>query len=706
MTSSLTARTGAAPRRARPRSNTRFLLLAGTAVLLPLAAAAQEGDTPYELRPIQLGIADNDAGTTVAQQTTASTKTSTDILDTPASVSVVTSAEIAKRGAQNLEQVIGYTAGVSVNEWGGDDRYDGFRIRGFDLTALGLLYRDGLPQRGAGWTYARREPYGMERVEVLKGANSSLFGLSAPGGLVNAVSKTPKDDRFGEVYSTLGADHAELGFDIGDKLTEDGTLTYRLTGKWQDSEYSYDHSNDDRAYLQGGLTWRPTKATTLTFLAEYNKRDGVPGNGIPSGYGIDRDTFLGEPEFNEMNSVERSVALQFSHDFGGGLSLRSNARYSLFDLDYEQVYGADATDPTEPRSAFAVYSDSEQFAMDTALQFDTMLGGAQSRTLLGVEYSRVSVDEDDYYGTVDGIDVNDPDYCDSACTITLNPYYDWTPEQTNSALYLQEELTWGRWIATAGLRKDWIDFDVENHLAGTSTEESYSHVSGRFGLTYKITPELAVYGNYSESFSQDIWGLGDEPTEGTQYEVGMKYRPAGTNALFSAALFDLTQTNVSTAVSPTTYRQIGEIGVRGLELEAKLDVSERFGLLASYSYWDAEIREDGITGNEGNRPARTPEHLASIWADYTIPGAGARGDIDLGAGIRYVGSTWGDDANTVENEAYTLVDASVGYALTDDLDLNLNVSNLFDEDYVTTTYYGTDYYGDGRTVTATLKYSW
>ncbi|MBE9638671.1 TonB-dependent siderophore receptor [Salipiger mangrovisoli] len=706
MTPSLPDLAGPTARRPLPSRTPRLLLLASTALMLPLAAAAQDSATPVELRPIQLGVADDDAKTTVAQQTTASTKTTTDILDTPASVSVVTSAEIAKRGAQNLEQVIGYTAGVSVNEWGGDDRYDGFRIRGFDLTGLGLLYRDGLPQRGAGWSYARREPYGMERVEVLKGANSSLFGLSAPGGLVNAVSKTPKTYRFGEVYSTLGADHAELGFDIGDRLTEDSTLSYRLTGKWQDSEYSYGESNDDRAYLQGGLTWRPTDATTLTLLAEYNKRDGVPGNGIPSGYGIDRDTFLGEPEFNKMDSVERSVALQFSHDFGDGLSLSTNARYSLFNLDYEQVYGASATDPDAARSAFAVYSDSEQFAMDSALQYETLLGGAQSRTLLGLEYSHISVDENAYFGSVDGIDVDDPDYCDSACTFSFMRYYDWTPEQTNSALYLQEELTWGQWIATAGLRKDWIDFDVENHLYGTTTKESYEHVSGRFGLTYKVTPELAVYGNYSESFSQDVWGLGGDPTEGTQYEVGVKYRPEGTNALFTAALFDLTQTNVSTAVSQTEYRQIGEIGVRGLELEAKLDVTERFGLLASYSYWDAEIREDGIVGNEGNRPARTPEHLASVWADYTIPGSGARGDIDLGAGIRYVGSTWGDDANTVENDAYTLVDASIGYALADNVDLNLNVSNLFDEDYVTTTYYGTDYYGDGRTVTATLKYSW
>ncbi|NVK62311.1 MAG: TonB-dependent receptor, partial [Rhodobacteraceae bacterium] len=153
-------------------------------------------------------------------------------------------------------------------------------------------------------------------------------------------------------------------------------------------------------------------------------------------------------------------------------------------------------------------------------------------------------------------------------------------------------------------------------------------------------------------------------------------------------------------------RQVGEIGVRGIELEGKVALNERLNMTAAYSYWDAEILEDGTSGNDGNRPARVPEQIASLWADYTIPGAGRRGDLTLGLGVRFVGQTWGDDANTVDVDSYTLVDAALGYALTDDIDLTMNVSNLFDKEYVTTNYYGTEYYGDSRTIRASLKYKW
>ncbi|WP_375691066.1 TonB-dependent siderophore receptor [Pseudooceanicola sp. LIPI14-2-Ac024] len=688
------------------RAVTATFLLSCTALVAPMQAAAQSTEAAIPLEAITVdGGGSGDEQTVVAQQAVSGSKTDTDILDVPATVSVVTAKEIEARGAQNLEQVIGYTAGVSVNEWGGDDRYDGFRIRGFDLTSLGLIYRDGLPQRGAGWTYARREPFGFERVEVLKGANSSLFGLSAPGGVINAVSKTPQPLKFGEVYTTVGPKHAEIGTDFGDVLNADGTLFYRITAKLQDAALSYDESNDDRAYLQAGLTWQPSQATSLTVLAEYYNRDGVPGNGVLSGYGIDRDTFFGESQFNRMDSIERGIGLKFSHDFGNGLTFRSNARYSDFDLTYEQVYGA-SSDPTADRTAFAVYSDSQQFAIDNQLQYDTSFGAAQSTTLLGVEYSHIEVNEEDYFGTVDPIDITDPDYCSDACTIALYPYYDWTPKQTNKAIYLQEELTFGNWIATIGGRYDWIDLEVENRLAGTTTSESHKRFSKRAGLTYKVTPETSVYANYSESFSQDVWGMGNDPTEGTQYEIGVKYRPTAFNALFTASVFDLTQTNVTAQVAPAVFQQIGEINVKGVELEGKMELTDRFNLIAAYSYWDAKITEDGIGGNAGNRPARTPQHIASLWADYTIPGAGRRGDINMALGLRYVGSTYGDDANTVKNDAYTLIDAAFGYGLTEDVALRVNVSNLLDTKYVTTTYYGTDYYGDGRKVTATLNYSW
>lgn len=130
---------------------------------------------------------------------------------------------------------------------------------------------------------------------MLKGASSSSFGAAEPGGSVNYVTKTPKSDRFGEVYGTGGSfSHKELGFDFGDNLTADETLSYRLTGKFQRSDAEYDYSQDDENFVMGGVTWRPTDATSLTFIFDHLDKDGVPGSGgHPLGTDFDRDQFLG-----------------------------------------------------------------------------------------------------------------------------------------------------------------------------------------------------------------------------------------------------------------------------------------------------------------------------------------------------------------------------------------------------------------------------
>ncbi|WP_311136195.1 MULTISPECIES: TonB-dependent siderophore receptor [Pseudooceanicola] len=688
-----------APRSCRPLL---LALLASTA-LLPLTAQAQD---VTDLSAIAVE-GDDDSTTIAAKGNGTGSKMETDALDSSASVSVITAKEIETRGAKDLEEILSYTAGVVTDEWGGgDDRYDTYRIRGFDEMALGT-YRDGLPVRGFGWTYSRREPYAYERVEVLKGSTSSLYGLNAPGGLVNAVTKTPKSYRFGEAYTTLGKDHTEVGTDFGDVLNKSGTLSYRVTAKVQDGAKTYDYSNDDRKFALLSLSWTPSSATKLTTFLEYNQRNGTPGTGLPADSGLDPSTFLGEPDFNRVDTTERSVGWMFDHDFGGGLSFHQVGRYSSFDMDYEEVYGA-STDASADRSSWAVYSDSRQMGVDNRLQFDGTFGGVKSRTLVGAEYTWIKVTEKDLYGTAGGIDIYDPQYCGTACIDLSTVYYDWVPELTTKAVYAQQEFTFAdKWIVTGGLRYDDVDMKLQDNLAGTTTDTTYTKTTGRLGLTYKATPNLSVFANYSQSFNPpDVFSEATEPTEGTQYEVGVKYRPEGMNALFTASYFDLTQTNVRTQTSPTTYATIGKVGVRGLELEAKGELTKNLDLTASWSLWDAEIREDGISGNTGNRPAFVPKQVAALWADWTLPGNDSRGDLTLGGGLRYVGQSYSDDANTSSQGARTLVDVAMTYALQKNVDLSLNVTNLFDKQYVAVNYYGTNYYGEGREVSATLRYRW
>ncbi|QUS37046.1 TonB-dependent siderophore receptor [Falsirhodobacter algicola] len=679
----------------RPRSLIAALTV-GTA-LIPAVLHAQE----TALAPIVVeGTSDDTA--ILATSATSGSKMQTEALDSSAAVSVVTAEEIRMRNADTLEKTLSYSAGVLTDEYGGgDDRYDYIRIRGFLELDLGT-YRDGLPVRGFGWTFAPREPYGFERVEVLKGSNSSLFGLNAPGGLVNAVTKTPKPYRFGEVYTTVGTNSTEVGADFGDVLDADGVWSYRIVTKTQEGDLGTDYSNDDRRYVAGSLSYRPSDRTELTFMLDYNRREGVPGTGdLPDGFDLDSDVFLGEPDFNRFDTTERSYGYSFAHDFGGGLSLRQTARYTNIDLDYEQVYGASE----DGRSAFAVYGESKQFAVDTQLQYDATFGQVKSRTLAGFQYDWIHADEDSYYGTAPGIDADDPVYS-GRDSIALYSYLPWQPEQYSRGIYLQEELTFAdRWILTFGGRHDNVDLTGFNSDYEQETV-SYSAFTKRVGLTYKATPGLSVYANYSESFEPNSFAVDDDPKEGEQYEIGVKYRPVGTDLLITASAFDLTQTNISSTVEGQIV-QTGEIEVQGFELEAKGRLTDAFAMTASWSYWHGEITEDGDSGNEGNRPIFVPRNIVSLWGNYTLPARAGWGETTFGLGGRYVSATYSDEANEYKVGGRTLFDAAATYQITPNVELQANVSNLFDKSYIGSYSYSGNYYrGEGREVSATLRYTW
>ncbi|MCF6123312.1 TonB-dependent siderophore receptor [Mesorhizobium sp. M7A.F.Ca.CA.001.07.2.1] len=710
-------------RQALPRTQVRRLIASSALIAASFGAVgagrAQEvsPDDATQLETIVVtGKSDRLVGpdqTIVAEDTATATKTDTPIVDVPASVSVVTQKELEARHVESLQQAVAYTSSVLTDEFGNDDRYDYIRIRGFDQTSLGT-YRDGLTARIPAWfTASRLEPYGLQRVEVLKGSTSTLFGLNGPGGLVNAITKRPLDQKQGEIYTSYGDGTKEVGVDFGGPIDPDGVWTYRLTGLAKDGDQGWDYSNDDRLYIAPALTIKPEEGTSLTILTDYYKRDGTGARGTPAGGNIDIGTFLGEPDFNRFNTEQVDIGYQFEHEFNENLTLRSNARYTHLSLDYAEVYGA-SLDPTADRTAFSVDGLSNRYAFDNQLQYDTGWGGIDSKTLVGVDYANDNTRENILFGTAGPIDIDNPAYCGLSC-INLGPYVNWRVKQQAVGVYAQEQLTFDdRWIVTLGGRWDRVHTTADYLDSGTQDDDTASAFTKRAGLTYKFTPNLAVYANYSESFQPLVAPSGNgyavsgslKPQEGRQYEAGIKYKPDGFDGLFTAAVFDLTQTNVPTYVTPVVQQQIGKVGVRGIELEGKAAIAENLNLTLAYSYWDAEILEDGIGGNAGNRPQRVPRHLASAWVDYTLPEEGRRGDLTIGGGVRYIGQTYGDDANTTSIGGYALVDAAISYKMTKDVTLALNATNLFDRKYLTTSYYGTEFYGDRLKIVGTLKHSW
>ncbi len=678
------------------------------ALLAPVAARAQEEDEgkPIVLEPVQLRAGDSDSSSVVAFGTAAGSKMAADLLDTPASVSIITAREIRQRGAETVEQVLGYTPGVATDFYGSDDRFDYIKIRGFDAYA----YRDGL-SLGRPFGASREEAFAFERVEVVKGANSTAFGISDPGGSINYVTKRPRMARFGEIYGTAGAfGHKEVGFDFGDNLTGDATLSYRLTGKLKDAGAEYDHSRDDETFLMAGLTWRPSEATSLTVVADWLKRDGVPGGGgHPVGIDLDRSVFLGEPDYNFRGVDRKTLSVMLEHDFGGGLTFGSNLRYSNGTSDFGYAYVYDFTvDPTVStvvdRYFFGNESKARQFIADARLQYDTTLGTVASRTLGGVEYWKTDTTSHSYYTAAPGIDWTNPVY--TGAPVGLAPYASSRSEQSGKAAYVQQELTFAnRWILTAGLRHDWMDLATTNLLTGARATGKSSETTKRLALTWKATPGLSVYGSYAESVGPATTTV--VPERGEQLELGVKYRPDSFRGLFSAAIYDLTKNNI-TRTNPATNQPetIGEVRVRGLDLEAKAEVTRALSLTAGYSWMKSKILENGTAGNIGKEMTFVPRHVGSLWVNYALPASDRHGAMGFGLGARFNGAYYYDAANTTKNKSYLTVDASFDYAFADNLSLAVNVSNLFDRKAAAYGGYGADGFNPGRKITATLRRTW
>jgi iron complex outermembrane receptor protein len=693
------------------RRTTTALLCCAPLVAMPLSVNAQDpsgttGDEPYRLAPVIVNAqasAGDDANSVVAQELWVGGKVATSILDTPASVSVVTEKEIEQRSASTTEEVLQYTPGVITDYYGTDDRNDYFKIRGFQATT----YRDGLTlgsMRGV-----REEPFAYERVEVLRGANSTLFGPADPGGSVNFVSKKPRFDKFGQAYVTYGSfNHVETGIDVGDSLNEDQTLAYRFTGKIQDSDREYDHSQDDDQFVMGGLTWSPTAYTSASVLLDYLKRESTPNSGgYPLDREYDRSDFYGEPDFNNQDVERSSITGIVTHDFDNGFVLRGNLRYSELTDDFGYVYISDnaaRVGTTVNRDYFGTDNEAEELIGNLMLQYDARFENIDSSTLVGVEYRDASTEDTSIYGNASPIDLANPVY--SGAPASLNVYSRNEQDYTTKSVFLQQNLSFfERFIVTAGVRNDSMDLSSTD-ITQTKASDSFSETSYRGALTYRVTDEVSTYISMVESVAPPTIGV--TPERGKQYELGVKYSPFGMNALFSAAVYDLTQEDITISVvqpSGAIVREtIGESRVRGLDLEAKAELTEHLSVIGGYSYMETEVLEGTVFGGtsvKGNEFEAAPKHSASLWTYYSLPGT----DMSVGLGARYIGAYYFDPVNSAKSDATTLFDAAFNYQIAKGTDLAVNVSNLLDEQYVVGA--GTaHYYNPGREMTAKVSYSW
>ena len=549
---------------------------------VPPAAGAQSG---IQMTPVQVfGARESATGPVpgfVARQSATATKTDTPLLETPQAISVIGREQMINQNAQSVTDAIHYSPGVTANAGTIDTRFDSIRVRGF----LAPLYADGLilPSGTTQFGRPRPDPWGLERVEVLRGPSSALYGQIPPGGMINLVSLRPSDTPVHTV-ELQGTNFGQLqgAVDLGGKANEDGSLLYRLTALAHAGGTQIDNVDDNRVMIQPALTWKPGKDTTFTVLGQFQRDvNGVatqflPAQGSlwynPNGM-LPASAFLGDPNDNSFTRSQFWLGYQLEHRFNDAITVRQNLRYASVNTNLAAVI-ATSLQPNQAvvnRVAYSVPELAQNWTLDNQALFKFNTGPLRHNVLAGFDYVWSGGQTKQGIGAAPSLNMFQPVYWQqiNQPTVTVST----GQKQNQYGAYLQDQIAFDRWRLTLSGRHDWVDTLTQNFVTYRNVSQAVSAFSGRAGLNYVFDFGLSPYASISSSFQPtigvDFSGNPLQPTRGTQYEIGIKYQPDNGNVSATAAAYKIIQQNALTAdpAHPGFNLQSGEVTVQGLEFD-------------------------------------------------------------------------------------------------------------------------------------------
>ncbi|OOC15253.1 ferrichrysobactin receptor [Dickeya dadantii] len=671
----------------------------------------------------------------VAKESASGTKTSTPLIKTPQSVTVVTRDQMDAQAVSSVSDALNYSSGVVTNYRGSSNRNDEVIARGFRYAPKfldGLSY--GLSGQGA--ALGKIDPWLLERVELVHGPASVLYGQVNPGGLINMTSKRPTAETIRKVQFSAGNQHlGEAAFDFGGALNDDKTLLYRLNGIASTRDEFVNDYKEKRVAIAPAITWLPNGDTSFTLLTSYQNdpkagyRNFLPKIGTvveaSAGY-VPDDLNVSDPNYNRSKREQVGIGYIFDHSFSDNVSFQQNLRYSQLRERYKYlVYtwsNPEISDTSLSRRQVREELDADELGLDNQIKVKLATGEVEHTLLGGLDYKWQ--DRDYNYWRKGGDQYNfdwaNPSYGGSYLVddsqLSLTQSYKKKLDQVG--VYLQDQMEWNQWNLLLSGRHDWSEIRTQDRTTSTTTQQNDSKFTGRAGLLYAFDNGISPYVSYSTSFEPNLDSGAPgtpafKPTTGEQKEVGVKFQPKGSNTLLTVSLFDITQKNITSYNSVTQYNeQIGKVKSKGVETEVHSQLTPEISLMAAYSYTDAVTKESYTASQVNKAPSSIPRHAASAWGSYSFHNGPLKG-VTLGTGVRYIGSTYGDNAESFKVPAYTLFDAMARYelgSLASQLKgaaVQLNVNNLTDKHYVASC--GGDtacFYGSGRTVVATVSYSW
>lgn len=676
---------------------------AGTAVATP-AARVETATSPIQ------GYLATVSGT--------GTKTDTPLNQTAQSVSVVGAEQVRDQGVTSVQESLRYVPGVFAEPGGVDSRGDYAKVRGQDPN----IYLDGTRVSNRNlFNEWRVDPYMLERIEVYRGPTSVLYGDTSSAGLINLISKRPRAEAHNEVgvaFDNFG--RKQIQMDSTGKLTKDGEWLYRFVGLFRDSGTQVDFVPDNRTFLSPSITWRPTQQTSWTVLGTYQKdRTGTTNGFLPregtllpsiNGY-IPRNRFTGDPASDIYQTETGAISSLFEHEFNNSVKFTQNLRYAHSDGVYRSAYvnSFSANPYIDPsRSLLNRFSTQQEaskdsFTIDNNVQVKALTGALQHKVLVGVEYRNISeVTKSGTLSNVAPINIFAPtDYSVPVPALTLvSPL----TRHTQTGIYAQDQMRLGPWLATLGIRHD-----LASTRRTVADNSDRSATTGRASVMYETSFGFNPYASWAQSFNplyfSPLFGGSScyegpcKDMRGETYEVGFKYNPTSALAINGAIYETVEKNRTAASPDPTKSSQIGQVRIRGLEIEAIGKITPDFDLIGSYSYIHAKV-ESGF--NAGKSLENVPANQASLWGKYRLGVFGLR-DVTVGAGVRYIGKAY-EETNTYTIPDYALFDMMIAYD-PGPYRLQINANNISDERYISACYSRGDcYYGIGRTVLGTATY--
>lgn len=631
-------------------------------------------------------------------------KTDTPIMDTPMSVQVIPQAIIRDQQAFRLQDALKNVSGVQQRSSNGGTTGggDAYVVRGFELGFRSNYYRNGIRMQKSSADFAN-----LDRVEVMKGPASGLYGRIEAGGLINLVTKKPSatpyyslEQRFGsyDFYRTEGS--------ATGPLTQDGDLAYRVDFSYLDSGSFRDSFAAERGFFAPALQWKPDERTEVNLSMEYLTDDRTYDAGIPAvvdangvNHGIAPVPISRSLTQNDLTDKDAYWLLDFNwtHAFNDNWKIRNGVVAVDGDARLQEVY-ADSTASLNgdvPRGAWfgGLLYDTQTVYVDVSGKFNTF--GIDHNVLIGGDYYHQSSKDQATARFLDDVNLYQPlPPVDVAAASAPPFYFNYIEDNEWFGVYAQDEITlFDKLHVMGGLRYDIAAFgsgysDQSVPLAQAAYDDiEENHLSPRVGISYRAADWLSLYGHFVESFGanngRQTSGKPFDPQIATEYEGGIKTSFFDDRLTGTLAYFNLTKQNVLTPIgSGGLSAAIGEARSQGLELDVSGQVTDGLSLIGTYAYTDTEVTKDN-SGKQGKRLPYAPLHAGSLWMKYDFQHERLRG-FSFGAGIYAADRRFGDAANSYSDDAYARLDLMAAYRFNvgpTRLTAQLNLNNVTDTEY-------------------------